>query len=115
MDNNLKIFACPTGPSCGARNTIAHKISKIYTIDSNVIDQLERFCNHEIRFSIEAGMNDILKIDFLAAPPGTKVYFSVGTSFESAEGQELTDNLIEKYTYQTIFLHTEIKTEKNLT
>ena len=40
-------------------------------------------CNHEIRFSNDAGKNDILNVKFVTAPPETVVNFSVGDTFTS--------------------------------
>ena len=45
-----KYFACPTGFKCGARTNIAKRISKIYKVDTNVLEKTRRenICNHEI-------------------------------------------------------------------
>ena len=69
----LKYFACPTGPLCNAEVLVARRISRIYSVDIDRLDKLSNLCNHEIEFSVDAGPNDILKIDILAAPPGTNI------------------------------------------
>ena len=47
----------------------------------------ENICNHEVTFSIDGGLNDILKVHFIEASPGTIVYFAVGTDFNTAKGE----------------------------
>ena len=46
-------------------------------------------CNHLITFSTDAGINDVLKIEFLKVSPNTIVNFAVGETFESSKGSTM--------------------------
>ena len=46
-------------------------------------------CNHEIVFSIDAGVNDVMKIEFLKMSESTRIHFSVGETFENAKGSTM--------------------------
>lgn len=107
---HMKYFLCPQGFQCGPDRIIAETGSRTYTIDSSALAESENICNHMISFPIDAGVNDILKIKFLAHNPGTVVNLSVGTSFASSRGEvltDLTDKLLRVGFPNSIFLSIE--------
>ena len=64
-------------------------MSRTYVVNSSSLDEVSNICNHEIRFSGNAGATDLLVIKFLDSVPGTKVNFVVGNNFETAEGEKI--------------------------
>ena len=90
--SSMMYFLCPQGQYCGPRYIKAREKSLTYSIDTAILNPLENLCNHDISFSIEGGINDILEVKFKEFPPGTRVFFAVGKSFQQAEGETL-DNL----------------------
>lgn len=48
-------------------------------------------CSHEISFSIDAGLNDILNVHFAEVEPGTILHMAVGIDFDTADGQILEE------------------------
>ena len=91
----MRYFPCPTGTRCGPRHIIAQPMSRTYVVNSSSLDEVSNICNHEIRFSGNAGATDLLVIKFLDSVPGTKVNFVVGNNFETAKGEKI-DYLFNK-------------------
>ena len=51
-----------------------------------MLSKNQNICNHELVFNMNAGINDVMKVEFLKMNKKTRVHFAVGESFESAEG-----------------------------
>ena len=58
-----------------------------------MLDSDENMCNHEFIFSINAGTNDVMKINFTEVGGNSVVHFAVGDNFESAKGSTLINAL----------------------
>lgn len=82
-------FACPTNFRCGARRLFAHKYSQTYSLLPSLLSYNNNVCNHEITFSNDAGINDVLKVEFLSVSPTAIVNFAVGETFETAKGSSM--------------------------
>ena len=65
--------------------------SKTYWMYTETLDKRENLCNHEINFSIDAGLKDVLYVKFKEMAEGTKVAFAVGTNLDLAKGEFLED------------------------
>ena len=74
----MKKFMCPQGNMCGPVNLHAKKRAQTYFINTAVLDRSQNFCNHEISFSIDGGISDIIYLRFTESAPKTKVEFAVG-------------------------------------
>ena len=83
----MKYFPCPTGPACGPVELTAQIFSQTYRVNTGVLSSEYNVCNHQIMFSIDAGINDNIVIRFHDAPPGTVVNFGVGDSYQTAKGE----------------------------
>ena len=85
----MPFFACPSSSGCGTRNLYARLYSQTYTLNPSKLDSNANFCNHQISFATDAGINDVLKIEFVSAHPSTTIHFAVGETFEKAESSTL--------------------------
>ena len=52
-------------------------------------------CKHEISYSVDAGFNDILRVEFYSFAPGTKVYYAYGETFSQVKGGGVIDDEVE--------------------
>ena len=52
----------------------------------------ELVCNHHIIFSVDAGVNDKIKLQFRTWPAGTRVSFAVGGTYATAVGEDLRES-----------------------
>ena len=62
--DQLKYFACPQGPGCGTRRMTSQKYSQKYRVQMSVLDGQSPFCHHEIAFGLDAGLGDVMKVEF---------------------------------------------------
>ena len=62
-----------------------------YKLNTSLLLPEENMCNHEISFSIDAGLKDILNVHFLKVEPGTRLHMAIGTDFITADGQILEE------------------------
>ena len=86
----MPLFACPTSPSCGAISLRAHTYSQTYTLTpSTALTETQNVCNHMITFATDAGVNDVLKVEFLKVSPNTVINFAVGETFETSKGSTM--------------------------
>lgn len=85
----MKYFACPQSRSCGTNTLTAQKYLQKYKVRTGALDQTSPFCNHELNFSINAGLGDVMKVEFKAFTAGTKVTIASGETFEKAIGIKL--------------------------
>ena len=67
----------------------AQKYSQKYKVRAGALDSQSPHCSHEINFSINAGLGDVLKIEFTSFTADTKVIVASGDTFEKAIGIEI--------------------------
>ena len=58
----MKYFMCPQGRECGPVQLVAGTRSKTYWVFTETLDARENICNHEISFSIDSGLKDVLYV-----------------------------------------------------
>ena len=59
----------------------AQIFSQTYRVNTGVLNWEYNICNHQIMFSIDAGINDNIVVRFQEAALGTIVNFGVGESY----------------------------------
>ena len=87
---------CPQGRNCGPLYLRAKRRAQTYWVYTEVLDSRENLCNHELAFSIDAGLGDTLNIKFKDVVDGTVINFAVGLSFIEAKGEIIQESLASK-------------------
>ena len=73
----------------------AQKYGQTYKIKPTVLSKEQHICNHEIVFSNDAGINDVMKVEFKKLNQNTIVYFAVGENYENSVGQTMKNTVGE--------------------
>ena len=103
----MKYFMCPQGRECGPVQLLAGTRSKTYWVYTETLDIRENLCNHEVSFSIDAGLKDVLYVKFKEMEKGTRVAFAVGLGLDFAKGEILenpNDKILKVSFPNTLYL-----------